>query len=234
MARPSAAPASYISRLSFVGQSSGAVKQLGGFRPRHHSVPDAVNATTTAFLARLCGAELAEEAEGFFQRAKAALGYKRADLALAVTSPAAVLTARDFTLELDYALTPDDPARYVVTRTLHDVEGAAAVASAGLNTVFAGQFDRMVFALARGVRVEAVIDAVEAREGEGGLTVRYPSDCRQCVLAVAGVAAEVGCDGATLAMRFPRAGAPRELVAEFAAVREAFALTKDRVLAGLL
>lgn len=233
MARSPTAPDSYISRLSFVGQSSGAVRDLGGFHKRHHAVPDAVNAATTAFLARLCGAELAAEAEEFFQRAKGALGYKRADLALEVTSPAAVLTARDFTLELDYALSPDDPARYVVTRTLHGVAGAA-VAVAGLNEVFAGQFDRMVFALARGVRVEAVIDAVEAREGAGGLTVRYPSDCRQCVLAVAGVAAEVACDGATLAMRFPRAGAPRDLVAEFAAVREAFALTKDRVLAGLL
>lgn len=234
MARSPAAPDSYISRISFVGQSPGAVKDLAGFHKRHHTVPDAVNATTTAFLARLCGAELAAEAEGFFQRAKTALGYKRADLALAVTSPGAVLTARDFILELDYALRPDDPARFVVTRTLHGVGGATVMAAAGLNEVFAGQFDRMVFALARGVRVEAVIDAVEARDGAGGLTVRYPSDCRQCVLAVAGVAAEVVCDGATLALRFPRAGAPRELVAEFAAVREAFALTKDRVLAGLL
>jgi hypothetical protein len=35
-------------------------------------------------------------------------------------------------------------------------------------------------------------------------------------------------------MRFPRPGSPREVVAAFAAVRSAFALTKNPVLAGLL
>jgi hypothetical protein len=48
------------------------------------------------------------------------------------------------------------------------------------------------------------------------------------------VGAAVVCDGATLEMRFDKAGSPRELVEAFAAVRKAFALTKDRALAGLL
>jgi hypothetical protein len=95
-------------------------------------------------------------------------------------------------------------------------------------------FGGIVFGLTKGARVEAVIDAVEEKGGAGGLTVSYPSDCRHCVLAVEGVSAEVICDGATLEMRFPRNGSPRELVESFAAVRSAFALTKDRVLAGLL
>jgi hypothetical protein len=42
------------------------------------------------------------------------------------------------------------------------------------------------------------------------------------------------CDGATLELRFSRSGAPAELVTAFLAVRAAFALTKNRVLAGLL
>nr|MBP7483642.1 hypothetical protein [Lacunisphaera sp.] len=75
---------------------------------------------------------------------------------------------------------------------------------------------------------------VEGRGGEDGLAVSYPSDCRHCVLLVDGVSAEVICDGATLEMRFPKPGSPTELVEAFAAVRSAFALTKNRVLAGLL
>jgi len=86
----------------------------------------------------------------------------------------------------------------------------------------------------KGVRVEAVIDAVEARGGEDGLAVNYPSDCRHCAIVVDGVDAEVICDGATLEMRFPRPASPAELVAAFAAVRSAFALSRNRVLAGLL
>lgn len=224
----------YISQVSLAGRSAGAVKNLGGFRKQHHTVPDAVNAATTAFLGKLCSADLAEEAEGFFQRARAGLGYKRADLSLEVASPAAVLTAKDFILEFEYALEPEDAAAYRVTRTLHSLRNAALVEVPEFDALFAGMFSTIVFGLAKGVKVEAVIDAIEARPAGDPLTVNYPSDCRHCVLAVAGVAAEVVCDGATLELRFPRAGSPRELMVEFAAVREAFALAKDRVLAGLL
>jgi hypothetical protein len=46
------------------------------------------------------------------------------------------------------------------------------------------------------------------------------------------VDAQVRCTGATLDLVFPRAGSPRELIAGFAAVRGAFAVSRE--LAGLL
>ena len=207
---------------------------MAGFKKQHHTVPDAVSAATTAFLGKLCTGELAAEGEQFFQRTKAAMGYLRKDLTLEVTSPQAVLTAKDFTLEIAYALQQSDPSGYAVTRTLHSLGSGELVGLPEFNELFAAVFGGIVFGLTKGARVEAVIDAIEARGGQGGLTVSYPSDCRHCLLAVEGVSAEVLCDGATLEMRFPRNGSPRELVESFAAVRSAFALTKDRVLAGLL
>ncbi len=234
MPKPAGAPNPFVSRISLVGRSAGLVKNLAGFRKQHHTVPDAVNAATTAFLGKLCAAELTEEAERFFQRSKAAFAYKRTDLALGVNSPLAVLTARDFTLELAYALEPADPASYAVIRTLHNLRDGELVTRPAFNELFATTFTGMVFGLAQGVKVEAVVDAVEARGGEDGLAVTYPSDCRHCVLRVDGVAAEVICDGAMLEMRFPKPGSPAELVEAFAAVRSAFALSRNRVLAGLL
>jgi hypothetical protein len=234
MPKPAGPSNPFVSRISLAGRSTGLVKNLAGFRKQHHTVPDAVNAATTAFLGKLCATELAEEAEGFFQRSKAAFAYKRTDLTLDVTSPTAVLTAKDFTLELAYALDKADAAGYEVTRTLHSLREGGLVARPEFNGLFAAMFSGIVFGLAKGVKVEAVIDAVEARGGEDGLAVSYPSDCRHCMLLVDGVAAEVICDGATLEMRFPKPGSPAELVEAFAAVRSAFALTKNRVLAGLL
>ena len=234
MSQPAEPPQSYVSRLSLVGRRTGRVKALAGFKKQHHTVPDAVNAATSAFLGKLCAGELAAEGEQWFQRTKTAFAYKRAELTLEVASPVAVLTAKDFTLEIAYALEHADPSGYGVTHTLHNLSGGELVERAEFDGLFARMFDGMVFGLTKGTRVEAVIDAVEARAGEGGLTVTYPSDCRHCVLAVAGVAAEVVCDGATLEMRFPRPSSPRELVAAFAAVRSAFARSKNRVLVGLL
>ncbi|TAG27784.1 MAG: hypothetical protein EAZ36_06420, partial [Verrucomicrobia bacterium] len=104
------------------------------------------------------------------------------------------------------------------------------------NEVFAGQFDSVIFDLVRGVRVEAVIDAIEALDpnAEAALSVAYPSDCSRCTLAVPGVAAQVECDGASLAVRLPRATSPEACFREFDAVRSAFRLSRDDVLAGLL
>ena len=153
-----ALPSSIIAGISFIGRGGGVVKTLGGFRKGHHTVPDAVNAATSAFLAKLCAEELAAEGEQFFQAAKAALGYKRAQLTLEVTSPTAVLTARDFTLEIAYALEPTDPGSYAVTRTLHSLRNAELVEVAEFDALFAGQFSAVVFALKKGVRVEAVIE----------------------------------------------------------------------------
>jgi hypothetical protein len=228
------APHPFVTRISLVGRSHGAVKALAGFRKQHHTVPDAVNAVTTAFLGKLCATELAAEGEKYFQLAKDELGYKRTQITLEVTSPTARLAAADFTLDLAYALEPADPAGYVVTRTLHGLSGGKIVARPEFDRLFAGAFAGIVFSLAQGVRVEAVIDAVEALGEDSDLTVSYPSDCRHCVLTVESVLANVACDGQSLEMRFPKSGTPRELLAAFSAVRSAFSLTKNRVLAGLL
>lgn len=210
------------------------MKNLGGFRKQHHTLPDAVNAATSAFLAKLCAGELAEEGEAMFQRVRTAFGYKRAELSLDVATPHAVLTARDFVLEIDYALAESEPTEFVVARTLHSLASPDVLERPALDEIFAAAFGAIVFGLGKGVRVDAVIDAVEELPPGAPLQVNYPSNCAHCVLSVGGVAAEVMCDGSTLEMRFPRNGSPRELAREFLAVRAAFALTKNRVLAGLI
>ena len=225
-------PSSIIAGLSFVGRGGGQVKALDGFKRGHHTVPDAANAVTNAFLGKICGRELAAAAEQLFQAARARLGYKRKDVALNVTGALAVLTAKDFTVEIFYALDPAAAGRYAVTTTLRDLHNGDLARTEGFAAIFAGKFTEISFALKKGARVEAIVDVIEALDGEGGLEVSYPSDCRECVIRVAGVGAAVRCSGGALEMVFPRAGAPHELMAEFAAVRGAFAV--NRVLAGLL
>ncbi len=226
-------PRTFIAQLSLLARGSGLVKTLRAFDKSRHKVPDAVNSATSGFLAKLCAAELAEEAEAMFQRARALLSYKRKEISLDVTPPHAALSAKDFTWELDFALDETEPASFVTTRTLHGLRSGDLVRTAEFDALFAEQFSAIVFGLKKGVRVEAVIDAVEDLE-ESELKVEYPSDCRACTLTVPGVEAQVVCDGATLEMQFAKSGSPRELIEAFAEVRRAFALTKSGPLAGLL
>lgn len=225
-------PSEIIAGISFTGRSGGVVKTLAGFRKGHHSVPDAANAVTNAFLGEICASELGEQAEALFQKVRTGLGYKRKDLTLALTPPSAELTTKDFIVGIEYALDEQDPARYRVTEVMHGVRSGELVRTEEFATIFAGAFAEISFGLKKGTRVEAMIDLIEALDAEGGLTVSYPADCRECLIRVTGVAAEVRCTGATLDMVFPRAGSPGELMAEFAAVRGAFAVSRE--LAGLI
>ena len=225
-------PSRVVADILFIGRSGGLVKALRGFRKTHHSVPDAANATTNAFLARIAEPELAEEAEKLFQAARGAMAYKRKDVSLSVSPPVATLSARDFEVEIAYALEDREPSRYAVTTSLRGLRSAEMARSEAVATVFAGMFSEISFALKKGVSVEAVIDAVEALDGDGGLRVNFPSDCAECTIRVDEVEPEVRCTGATLEMVFPRGGSPRELIEAFAAVREAFQISK--VLAGLI
>jgi len=228
--------ASTLAGVSLVGRSEGAVKGLSGFRKDRHSVPDAANATTQAFLGKLCETELRDEAEALFQRTRTAMAYKRKDLSLDLAPAMAVLTARDFTMEMAYTLSALDPSRYDVVRTLHSLRSAGLVDLPEFDQLLAGCFSSVVFMLSKGVSVEAVVDAIENIPGERstGMTVTYPSDCSECVLAVPEVDAVVRCTGSTLAIEFPRAGSPRELLESFAEIRRAFSLTRDATLLGLL
>ncbi|MBL9189185.1 MAG: hypothetical protein JNK23_17015 [Opitutaceae bacterium] len=225
-------PSRVVASIAFVGRSGGQVKALAGFKKGHHTVPDAANATTNSFLGKICDAELADEAERLFQAVRAGLGYKRKDVALSVTSPLAVLTARDFTVEIFYALEERDAARYAVTTTLRELTDAALARNEEFARIFAGRFTEISLALKKGVRVEAVVDAIEGLDGEGGLGVSYPSDCSECTIRVDGVEAEVRCTGATLEVVFPRGAGPAELIEAFGAVREAFQISK--ALSGLI
>lgn len=225
-------PSRIIAEIAFVGRGGGLVKNLDGFRKGHHTVPDAANAVTNGFLAKIAEGELGAEAERLFQEARARLGYKRREMTLALAPGLAQLTTRHFTVEIAYQLEAAAPERYAVTTTLRGLQGADLVQTEEFSALFAGGFTEISFALRRGTRVEQVIDLIEELDDDGGMTVTYPSDCRECMIRVPGVAAEVRCTGATLDLVLPRSGAPRELLVEFEAVRSAFAVSPE--LAGLI
>lgn len=225
-----------LSGISLVGRSEGLVKTLGGFRKDRHSVPDAINATTQAFVARLGETELKEESERVFQSARAAMGYKRTDISLGVGGGQAVLTARDFVWELALSQHEADPARYLLMRTLHSLRTTDVARLPEFDGLWSGAFSTLVFALVKGVSVEAVIDAVEGLEPADAhrLQVNYPSDCHECTVTVAGVDAAVRCTGGTLDVEFPHPGTPRELLEKFAEIRDAFVFTRAEALANMM
>ena len=225
-------PSKIVASIAFVGRTNGMVKGLAGFKKSHHTLPDAANAVTNAFLGKICATEIAAAAESLFQRARTELGYKRKEISLSLASPTALLISKDFALEISYALEETDPSRYTVVTTLRDLRSSEFIETAECDALFARMFTELVFGLANGVAVEAVIDAIESLDAGEGLAVAYPSDAHDCNITVPGVEAHVRCTSSTLEIIFPRASAPGELLQAFAKIRHAFSLSRE--LSGLL
>jgi hypothetical protein len=113
-----------------------------------------------------------------------------------------------------------------VTTTLRELRELEVARGEAFSRIFAGMFSEISLSLQKGARVEAVIDVIEGLNREGGISVNYPSDYRDCVIRVEGVDADVRCTGASLDLIFPRSGSPAELIDAFASVREAFQISK--------
>lgn len=225
---------SLLERLALHGNNTGRVKLLSGFQKKVHREPDAVNDATQGFLARICSSELEEEAEQLFQDTRSALGYKRRDISLTVSSPIALLTTRDLSFELAFSLCDDDPTLYSVSRKLHQIRSADLLRTDELNSVFAGMFSSMVFGLSKSVAVESVIDAIEDLDGDQGLEVTYPSDCRECTVTVKDIPVQIVLNGAAMELVFATDGSPRELLGAFEEVQSAFSTTESAALAALV
>lgn len=225
-----------IRQIRWTGTTRGLVKNLPAFNKKRHNVPEAATPAAAAFLAKLLAPQIEAEAEAFFQKARAALNYKRADISLSLGESAALLAARDFSLEWSGALDPANPAEWTRTLALHSLRERAVLDSPQFDSLLDGAFTALEFTLSKPVRVEAVIDAVEALDAKGNtpaLAVEYPSNCAHCTLRAKDAGAAAVFTGAELRMEFDRPGSPKELAEAFARIRHAFDLSGAATLSSL-
>lgn len=192
-----------------------------------------MNATTNAFLGKLCAGELAEESETLFQGVRTGLGYKRKEVSLAVAGQSAVLVAKDFSVEIFYALEEGDPTRFAVTTTLRSSAMRSWRGRRSLRKFFRQVFGDLVWPEKRGEcrsgdRCHRGARGQGRRWAAGELSVGL-----QCMRNHRGRRGSRGCAArGQLEVVFPRASGPAELMEGFAAVCGAFAIS--RVLGGLI
>jgi hypothetical protein len=156
-----------VQQIRWTGTVRGFVKTLPAFNKKFHTVPDAATPVTNEFLAKLYAPELAADAEAFFQKIRAALRYKRAEITLSASGACAVLATKNFTLEWACALDPADPSEWVRTHTLHGVTNRDLLGVPEFDELFPGAFSSLEFLLTKPVKVEDIIDTVEALETDG-------------------------------------------------------------------
>jgi hypothetical protein len=202
-------------RAHLIGAKPGAVKNLPGFRKGFHKIPATLpDMMLERQIGAICAPELEPLATGLFEKLRAARGYKRKEISLAVDAPNATLTTVDFILDISYTLGPDDPSDYLLTYDLHTIRDIGIFADGSLNDVFAGVFNRVAFSFGASIRMEDLIDELEDAPG-GASNLRYPPDCSECSVRLPGFAGEVRVTPRSLEVISPAAASPAELVKTF-------------------
>ena len=212
MSNPSAAE---VRNVHLLGARPGNVKNLLGFRKGFHKIPSVLpdHSFERQFPA-ICEPDLDRLARDLFEKLRAARGYKRKELSFNIGAPDATLTTTDFTLDLRYEIDPVDPGDCFLVHDLHTIRDIAVFADGSLNEVFAGIFNRVSLKFGESIDMEDLIDELEEAPG-GSAGLRYPPDCSECVIQLAGFVGTVRVTPRELEVVSPAGASPAELVRTF-------------------
>ncbi len=211
-----------IRHLTLVGEQEGVVKRLDGFDKSRHTVPRFASDRAQQFLARLAEPELVEWGEELFAAYREAMEYRRKDITLSVENGVARIASKDFALERRYSLIEDSPDSYRFETELMDASGLELLEHEPFNQSTGSLFERMRCVFKREISVEDVVDGIEDAK-ESDLSVDYPSTCESCDVRIAGQNAVFRFDAATLEIRYPSFGMPRQLIEAYRAMANALA-----------
>ena len=212
-------PKNLIDCLTLVGRQEGMVKRMDDFDKSRHTVPRFASDRAQLFLAKLAEPELVEWGEELFAGFREAMVYRRKDISLAVDNGVARIESKDFVLERRYSLQEDSPDSYDIETELMNASGADLLEHEAFNQAVGSSFERMRCVFRREVLVEDLVDGIEDAEA-GGVTVTYPSTCEYCDVRIEGQEAIFRFDSATLEIRYPSFGMPRQLIAAYRAMAE--------------
>jgi hypothetical protein len=141
-------------------------------------------------------------------------------LNLSVESPVALLSGKEFTFEIAYELDSDTPSTYQMITTLSGLNHVEILKSDVFNEICHGLFSQFSYGLTDAVQVEEVIDAVEACS-KPGITVEYPSDCRECSVFLEGFSGYIKCRQFSLDIMLLTKSSPKTFLGGFEALRGA-------------
>ena len=216
-------PSAEASNAHLVGTRPGNVKNLLGFRKGVHKIPAILpDPMFERQFAAISSPDIDKLGHELFEKLRAARGYKRKEINLAVNAPDATLTTSDFTLDLAYTPDPADPGDYLLTYDLHTIRDITIFADGSLDAVFSGVFNRVSFIFTQPIPMEDLIDELEEKPGASS-NLRYPPDCSEVVMQLPGLIGQVRVTSRELEVVSPAGTSPAGLVKSFVAASDVLA-----------
>lgn len=175
-----------LKSVDLLGRTGGrTIRDLSGFRKGHHRVPDSVDSHTQRFVEEIASDDLRKEAADIHGKLKANFRYKREEIKLDIDGASAVISTKDFSLNIHYAQDSEDATAYTIEYQINNIKDSDALLNNGLQKILDRHFDEVRFSTHGRINLEDMIDAIEAEDPEG-VDVKYPADCSSLTISLSG------------------------------------------------
>lgn len=210
-------------RVKLCGNENGLVRNLPGFVKGRHKEPNEINGYHGRWIKEIAKDLLRQELDAVASRLKKLLKFKRTDIVHAsLEGGSGELATRyfDYIIELDQD--SRDPREYVVQRRLENFSGCPEVLSRpDFDACFVNAFHSVVLPLSGNLRVEDVIDRIEAIDDPSLIEVEYDSsDLSRCVVKLPEFQGDIVVTSKELQIRSLSASSPSVL---FSLLRNCYA-----------
>jgi len=156
-----------LARVCFRSEKHVRVKDLTEWR-KSFQIPESATASNRKFVARIASVDVKAEAEALIAAARTLFEYKRKDVDVEYDSDGtAVVRTPEFTYSVAAVLDADDPTKVTIASELSRLASLDFIRSEHFRELFQDKFDRMAFAFAKPIDVEALIDRFEEKPPTG-------------------------------------------------------------------
>ena len=122
---------------------TGPIRNLDGFRPGFHTVPDHHSGSADSWVRRLLDTRVSDEIQEIYEAARDALNLRRRDTRKETDVGGGDLDTPAFRYSIEAKQNPDDPAEYAIIRWLTFRQGWRSYREE-IDDLFGSEFERLV------------------------------------------------------------------------------------------
>lgn len=210
--------ATQLRRVRLYDEAGMPVKRLSGFQ-KTHRVPDRVNDTTEAFVARIAVDDVDEDVNTIHQALRSAFGFTRKELDTQTSAGRGSIITPYFDYEVTVSLNPGDPSEVIWERQVVNIREPDKIVSDAFEEVFSGIFDTLEFTSGKVISVENVIDQIEALKDDA-ISVEYDASMAWCTVTLQGIDARIRMTSSAVSIIRRSGKSPKLLIDSFFEVQK--------------
>ncbi len=178
------AAASLVASSRMVGEKTGRVKDLGGYRKPPQPLGSG-SQWEQDFVCSAGHAEVSSHATGIYQQIRELFRFKRKDSSFTHEGSLATITTPDFDVNLSLEQNPDNAGQYLLRTAVSSFRRPEVIDEPDFLKIFSPCCDRVEFDLVKSIDLEQKIDEIEEIDALVD-AIDYDPECSWFTLKIPG------------------------------------------------